>query len=322
MNTRTDTAGPTRISAWDRAAILALGGAGCALSYDALQQMAEAIHVRGPLTYLFPLVIDGFIAYGVRALVVLRTAPFWSRLYVWALFGTATAASIWANALHAVRLNQQHQPGTGLRLGDDTVGLLSTLAPLALAGAVHLYILIARRTALVDRRPGAALERLGDRNTTDHITDHTADRAEIATAPATPTRASLAHHRLSTEPRRTGSTHPQPHRKSDTDRRSTTAISPARPQPTGTGPVLDEPPEQGRHDDDRASRETSPRLPGDQDELLRLARQAVTESGRVTRGVVADGIRGQGLPLANARLTALMRQLRNEDRQPTGTPSA
>ncbi|GAB7105299.1 hypothetical protein JCM4814A_36130 [Streptomyces phaeofaciens JCM 4814] len=133
------------ISGWDRAVVIALGGAGCALSYDALQQMAVAIHIRGFLTYLFPLVIDGFIAYGVRALLVLRDAPLRARLYVWTLFGTATAASIWANALHAVRLNEQTVAGTGLRLGDTVVAVLSTIAPLALAGAVHLYILIARR---------------------------------------------------------------------------------------------------------------------------------------------------------------------------------
>ncbi|MGK5496715.1 DUF2637 domain-containing protein [Streptomyces sp. URMC 125] len=131
------------VGGWDRAAIVALGAAGCALSYDALQQMAVAIHVRGFLTYLFPLVIDGFIAYGVRALLVLATAPLRARLYVWLLFGTATAASIWANALHAVRLNQQ-TTHSGLRLGDTVVAVLSTLAPLALAGAVHLYILITR----------------------------------------------------------------------------------------------------------------------------------------------------------------------------------
>lgn len=131
------------VGAWDRLAIVALGFAGCALSYDALQQMAVAIHVRGPLTYLFPLVVDGFIAYGVRALLVLSEAPLRARLYVWVLFGTATAASIWANALHAVRLNQQ-ATHTGLQLGDTVVAILSTLAPLALAGAVHLYILITR----------------------------------------------------------------------------------------------------------------------------------------------------------------------------------
>ncbi|PKV84251.1 DUF2637 domain-containing protein [Streptomyces sp. TLI_146] len=128
---------------WDRLAIVVLGLAGCALSYDALQQMAVAIHIRGFLTYLFPLVIDGFIAYGVRALLVLSEAPLRARLYVWVLFGTATAASIWANALHAVRLNQQ-TVRSGLQLGDTVVAVLSTLAPLALAGAVHLYILITR----------------------------------------------------------------------------------------------------------------------------------------------------------------------------------
>ncbi|MFE2426588.1 DUF2637 domain-containing protein [Streptomyces sp. NPDC059373] len=148
----TTTAIPAaRMSAWDRAAITVLGSAGCALSYDALQQMAVAIHVRGILTYLFPLVIDGFIAYGVRALIILRAAPFHARLYVWTLFGTATAASIWANALHAIRINQQTATASGvLRLGDFTVGALSTIAPLALAGAVHLYILITRHAAGTD----------------------------------------------------------------------------------------------------------------------------------------------------------------------------
>jgi len=137
--------GPARATAWDQAAIALLGLAGFALSYDALRQMAVAVHVRGVLSFLFPLLIDGFIAYGIRALLVLRTAPPAARVYVWLLFGSATGASIWANALHAVRINQQTDPDEAdLRLGDTTVGVLSTLAPLALAGAVHLYILIAR----------------------------------------------------------------------------------------------------------------------------------------------------------------------------------
>lgn len=144
------------LTGWDRLVIVALGAAGCALSYDALQQMAVAIHVRGLLTYLFPLVIDGFIAYGVRALLVLRNAPLPARLYVWTLFGVATAASIWANALHAVRLNQEDRAVTGLRLGDTVVAVLSTVAPLALAGAVHLYILIARGPDKDSGRPDRA----------------------------------------------------------------------------------------------------------------------------------------------------------------------
>ncbi|WP_328465832.1 DUF2637 domain-containing protein [Streptomyces sp. NBC_00448] len=158
-NTRTTA---HQATAWDRAAVALLGAAGCTLSYDALQQIAIAIHVRPALTYLFPLVIDGFIAYGVRALLVLRNAPFRARLYIWTLFATATTASVWANALHAVRLNQQTHT-SGLHLDDTTVGILSTIAPLALAGAVHLHILITRqpapnRRASVDPHPEPKVE--------------------------------------------------------------------------------------------------------------------------------------------------------------------
>lgn len=158
-----------------------LGLAGFALSYDALRQMAVAVHVRGALSFLFPLLIDGFIAYGIRALLVLRTAPPAARVYVWALFGSATGASIWANALHAVRINQQTDPDDpGLRLGDTTVGVLSTLAPLALAGAVHLYTLIARQpaptTAATDRRTTAG----HPSRTGDPVTDR------VPTATVTP----------------------------------------------------------------------------------------------------------------------------------------
>ncbi|MFH8557073.1 DUF2637 domain-containing protein [Streptomyces celluloflavus] len=171
----------TRATAWDRAAIVALGGAGCALSYDALQQMAIAIHVRGWLTFLFPLVVDGFIAYGVRALLVLRTATFRARLYVWTLFGTATAASIWANALHAIRLNQQSATGE-LHLGDATVGTLSTIAPLALAGAVHLHILVTREAA--DERtsePVAAVQDAGVQSAVVQEAKHRGGRPADAT---------------------------------------------------------------------------------------------------------------------------------------------
>jgi hypothetical protein len=131
------------VTGWDRLAVIVLGGAGCALSASALMQMAIAIHIRPALCWLFPLVVDGFIAYGIRALLVLRTAPLRARLYVWTLVGTATGVSVWANALHAVRLNET-APAGGLQLGDTVVAYLSTVAPLALAGAVHLYILIAR----------------------------------------------------------------------------------------------------------------------------------------------------------------------------------
>ncbi|MEV0278600.1 DUF2637 domain-containing protein [Streptomyces sp. NPDC050610] len=137
------------MSGWDRAAIILLGAAGFAFSYDALRQVALAIHARGSLSYLFPVFIDGFIAYGVRALVLLRHSGFGARLYAWFLFLAATGSSLWANSLHAITLNRSPLSGPApLHLGDGVVGVLSTLAPLALAGSVHLYIIMARTTEL------------------------------------------------------------------------------------------------------------------------------------------------------------------------------
>nr|WTB36159.1 DUF2637 domain-containing protein [Streptomyces sp. NBC_00830] len=133
-----------------RTGVALLAVAAFALSYDALRQMAAASHIHPALTYAFPLVIDGFIAIGIGALLILRTAPLPARLYVSALVGIATATSIWANVLHAIRLNQQTRH-TGLALDDITVGVNSAIAPLALAGAVHFYLLIARRPTATDR---------------------------------------------------------------------------------------------------------------------------------------------------------------------------
>lgn len=125
-------------------ALMALGA--FALSYDALRQMAAASHVHAALTYVFPLLVDGFIALGIGALLVLHAGPLRSRLYVASLVALATTTSIWANVLHAIRLNQQARH-TGLPLDDITVGAISAIAPLALAGAVHFYLLVQRQPA-------------------------------------------------------------------------------------------------------------------------------------------------------------------------------
>ncbi|MGY0488286.1 DUF2637 domain-containing protein [Streptomyces sp. WG-D5] len=322
-----------RITSWDRGAIVALGAAGCALSYDALQQMATAIHIRGILTFVFPLVIDGFIAYGVRALLVLRAAPLAARCYVWLLFGTATAASIWANALHAVRLNQQQHAGDGLRLGDVTVGVLSTLAPLALAGAVHLYILIARR--VTEAEVSEAPERTAVRT-------HRADRGSVdpigAAAPVT-----------------AGRPHPETGRalgRGGSDREAVTKSDntpPGHQQDRWTEP---EPEHGGRAGEMGGQRATRPRpatapprtppllttpITGHtnrpdatggkptavtDEQLLSIARPAVTRAGRLTRKVVGNAIRSHDLGLGNDRLTELMRILRQEAELRDTTPTA
>ncbi|MEV4881383.1 DUF2637 domain-containing protein [Streptomyces cyaneofuscatus] len=332
------------ITGWDRAVVIALGGAGCALSYDALQQMAVAIHVRGFLTYLFPLVIDGFIAYGIRALLVLRDAPLRARLYVWTLFGTATAASIWANALHAVRLNDEAVAGTGLRLGDMVVAVLSTIAPLALAGAVHLYILIARgpvkdsdREGLgqADRPKGIAVTR------TDRVGQQQPPQAgqvsagQPVTALTDRPRPSLNKPALSPQTL-TGDSAPadsspvtgdreQAHQAADLPGQPDTA-PPVTDRVVGTEPVTVDQDSHAPDTDrpvtppqvtDRDTRTASDRRSDpDTEELLKIARSAVRAEDKLTRKVVAQAIRGQQIPLSSDTLTALMAQLRAQHGQP------
>ncbi|MEC4018307.1 hypothetical protein [Streptomyces sp. H27-D2] len=290
--------------------------------------------------------IDGFIAYGVRALLVLRAAPLAARCYVWMLFGVATAASIWANALHAVRLNQQTPEGAGLLLGDVTVGILSTLAPLALAGAVHLYILIARRVA-----EPAVPGQLGHPDASGHRTDRgTADRPETVgqpkedrasqvtsgRQPAALSGASGQYSRpvvtAGQDPREPASREDEPtqHPATPEDAATTTG----RTDDVGGEPVTRTAPVTRPHlaklvtGNPEAPRGTVPETSegGDRNadqvtgELLPIARRAVTESGKVTRQVVANAIRGQGLPLANDLLTSLMEQLRAEANPNSATP--
>ncbi|WNI30807.1 DUF2637 domain-containing protein [Streptomyces sp. ITFR-6] len=164
-----------------RTGVALLAVAAFALSYDALRQMAAASHIHPALTYAFPLVIDVFI--GIGSLLVLRTAPLSARLYVSALVGIATATSIWANVLHAIRLNQQNRR-SALALDDLTVGAISAIAPLALAGAVHLYLLVQRRPTRTKPRPephndGATSPEDGVPPTPAQVPD-----ADVAKAPA------------------------------------------------------------------------------------------------------------------------------------------
>ncbi|WP_371659546.1 DUF2637 domain-containing protein [Streptomyces sp. NBC_00280] len=342
------------VTRWDRAVVIALGGAGCALSYDALQQMAVAIHVRGLLTYVFPLVIDGFIAYGIRALLVLRDAPLRARLYVWTLFGTATAASIWANALHAVRLNQENASANGLRLGDTVVAVLSTIAPLALAGAVHLYILIARGPVKdSDRSDRDDLGQAGHPGQLERIAVTRADRAgqpqphpgqidagQPVTALTDRPRLSLDKQTPDAPRTLTGDSAPEDSNNPDTGHRdrelnaadlggqSDTALAVSDRQAVNE-PVAGRPdnllPVTGRPVapppvTDSDTRPTGDRRPDpDTEELLEIARSAVRAEDKLTRKVVAQAIRGQQIPLSSDTLTALMVQLRQQHGQSVTT---
>ena len=270
-----------RATWWDQLAIVLLGLAGCALSYDALRQMATAVHVRDHLTYLFPLTIDGFIAYGVRALLVLRSAPLHSRLYAWTLFGAATCASIWANGLHALDLNR---PGVfQLHLGNATVTVLSAIAPLALAGATHLHILIGRYGGSTGVPSGQSPEPVTG--------------TPLALLVDGPEAVLLAERQQllpsATEP--------------------LTGTQPPETNPSGNGPEPQ--PELDGNDAGQKTNSGSGRVgrppSASLDELEKLIRSAHPDLSQVTRASARKAIADQGLSVSGERLTETLARLRS-----------
>ncbi|UJV46682.1 hypothetical protein CVT30_19040 [Streptomyces sp. AMCC400023] len=259
-----------------RFGIALLAAVAFVLSYDALRQMAVAIHIRGVLTYTFPLVIDGFIAIGIGAQLMLRTAPLRSRLYVGALVGLATGVSIGANAVHAIRLNQQTRP-TGLHLDNATVGALSALAPLALAGAVHLYLVI-RRHPIPHPQEADATTRHNPANRSHNDARPAAPADDNSDQPE-PTNLNVAD------------------RQADVARGSTEVAQDAAEVPEHAHPSAE--PDDQRHTVSY--------------ELLAIARTApLGRGGRASRRHIETAIRSRGLPLSRADAETIKNLLQAE----------
>ncbi|MEU2066186.1 MULTISPECIES: DUF2637 domain-containing protein [Streptomyces] len=344
------------MTAWDRSAIILLGAAGFAFSYDALRQIALAIHARETLSYLFPVFIDGFIAYGVRAIVLLRHQRFAARLYAWFLFLAATGASLGANALHAITLNDSPQAGrSALHLTDSVVGVLSMLAPLALAGSVHLYILMARTAerAVPDRAdtgPGPVRE---ESPTLERVTVQQGPRPleapapmplrRLTSGPSAPQDAAAVTVDLrkaeplpDVEPRtEDAAAHPSAGADGEeTEGRSADGPgggpadhAPATAVPESTkssGPTAVRTPTDGEKPSVPDDSECPQDREADDDwlaELLPIARAATERAGRTSREVVGDAVR-KHQAISNDRLGVLLARLKEEDDEATRTPAA
>ncbi len=344
------------MTAWDRSAIILLGAAGFAFSYDALRQIAIAIHAREALSYLFPVFIDGFIAYGVRAIVLLRHERFSARLYAWVLFLAATGASLGANALHAITLNHGPQAGrSALHLTDSVVGVLSTLAPLALAGSVHLYILMARTAEMsvrdgADSGPGPVRRDLS-------MLDSIAAQPEPCPLEST---AAAATRTITARPSAVDSLagtrvdlrkHAAPQtagpRTDESSNHSSAGADGVRTEPDQT----DGPPatvaDRGEATTNPAAAEPSApatvrtpaegekspvpdgsEIPQDREaedewleDLLPIARAASEKAGRISRDAVKEAVRAHQ-PIGNDRLGVLLARLKEEEDEAAKTPAA
>ncbi|MFJ3710395.1 DUF2637 domain-containing protein [Streptomyces sp. NPDC090053] len=340
------------MTAWDGTAIILLGTAGFAFSYDALRQIAVAIHARQTLSYLFPVFIDGFIAYGVRAIVLLRNRHFGARLYAWFLFLAATGSSLGANALHAITLNHGPQAGrSALHLGDSVVGVLSTLAPLALAGSVHLYILMARTAELsvrdhVDSSPGPVRQDAPAHNGSISIAPKAgplgstvrAGQQGIATDPSVEDASVGAFVDLRKpgfpQASPTQPAHPQ-EPMANPSARTDQADGPAPAVPdhheVSDTPTADESPNPStvRAPADREEPSVPDGIDTPQDreadeewleELLPIARAASKQAGRISREAVKEAVRAHQ-PIGNDRLGLLLARLKEEEDAAAKTPA-
>ncbi|MFF9016102.1 DUF2637 domain-containing protein [Streptomyces sp. NPDC014870] len=344
------------MTAWDRSAIILLGAAGFAFSYDALRQIALAIHARETLSYLFPVFIDGFIAYGVRAIVLLRHQRFAARLYAWFLFLAATGASLGANALHAITLNDSPQAGrSALHLTDSVVGVLSMLAPLALAGSVHLYILMARTAerSVPDRaetRPGPVRE---TSPTLERVPVQPGPRPVEAPASMPPrplTGGPSAQQDAAAAPVDLRKAEPRPKQEPRADdaaahpsAEADGAVSEGKSAGGPDGGPADGAPSTAAPESKESAAPTAVRTPADgekpsvpddadcpQDreadddwlaELLPIARAATERAGRTSREVVGDAVR-KHQAISNDRLGVLLARLKEEDEEAAKAPAA
>ena len=90
----------------------------------------------------------------------------------------------------------------------------------------------------------------------------------------------------------------------------------------GTPPVADRPVTPPPVSDPDTSVRNDRRPDPDTEELLSIARSAVSAEDKLTRKVVAQAIRGQQIPLSSATLTDLMAQLRQQNGQPVTSPQS
>jgi len=128
-------------------AVVALGAG--ALSWSALTAFAASARIAPAITWVYPVVVDGQMAVGTAAALVLRHAPRRTRAYVWSLIIASIGVSVAGNAVHA----------SGAVLPPAAAALASAVPAAALAASLHLLVVIVRASAQPDSR--ARRERVG-----------------------------------------------------------------------------------------------------------------------------------------------------------------
>jgi hypothetical protein len=117
--------------------IVILVAAGAAiLSFDALTALAQASGIRIEFSWIWAVVIDGFIMVATFAAFALKDRSGKSKYYAWVTLGLFVMLSILGNAWHAVIEQENYILPIWVAV------LVTAIPPLALFLAIHLLILM------------------------------------------------------------------------------------------------------------------------------------------------------------------------------------
>lgn len=130
----------------------AVTAAGFALSYDAIRAVGIASRIRAELGWLLPVSVDGAMAVGTIAAVVLRRMSGRTAWYPWAVVLIGAAISIACNGLHAIP-----PAGAALVIEEQEIRFaVSAIPAVMLALSVHLLVTLVEAASVTGGASGAS----------------------------------------------------------------------------------------------------------------------------------------------------------------------
>jgi len=118
--------------------LVAVGAA--VLSFDALTALALASGIRAEFSWIWAVVVDGFILVATFAAFALKDRGGRSKYYAWTTLGVFVTISILGNAWHAAIAKEGYIMPMGVAV------IVTAIPPLALFLAIHLLVIMVSPT--------------------------------------------------------------------------------------------------------------------------------------------------------------------------------
>jgi hypothetical protein len=119
--------------------LVAIGAA--VLSFDALTELARASGIRDEFSWIWAVVVDGFILIATFAAFALQDREGKAKFYAWITLGVFVIISILGNAWHAAIASE------GYIMPMEAAVTVTAIPPLALFLAIHLLVIMVSPTS-------------------------------------------------------------------------------------------------------------------------------------------------------------------------------